>query len=96
MNDINLCRDNKKNKCALLPPKLLLMISFFSLLVSLTSSIYYWTGQLRVYVKVESQKLEDVGASFIRSGDQGHQWRQGYIPLSNITENFQVNQSILS
>lgn len=48
------------------------------------------SGQLRVYVKVESQKLEDVDASFIQSGDQGQRWRQGYIHIPNVTENFQV------
>ena len=34
--------------------------------------------------------------AFVRSGDQGDRWRQGYISLDTVTENFQVKNFILN
>ncbi|XP_045027231.1 MAM and LDL-receptor class A domain-containing protein 1 isoform X1 [Daphnia magna] len=48
------------------------------------------TGQLNVYVKPESKKMTELRPAFVRSGDQGDQWKQGYISLDRVTENFQV------
>ncbi|XP_046632046.1 MAM and LDL-receptor class A domain-containing protein 1-like [Daphnia pulicaria] len=47
-------------------------------------------GQLHVYIKPESKKMSELRPVFIRSGDQGDHWRQGYISLDTVTENFQV------
>lgn len=43
-----------------------------------------------MYIKPESSKWSQLKPSFVRSGDQGNQWRQGYVQLDNVTENFQV------
>jgi hypothetical protein len=48
-------------------------------------------GQLNVYIKPESKKISELKPAFVRSGDQGDRWRQGYISLDTVTENFQVN-----
>ncbi|XP_057377485.2 MAM and LDL-receptor class A domain-containing protein 2-like isoform X1 [Daphnia carinata] len=47
-------------------------------------------GQLNVYVKPESKKMTELRPAFVRSGDQGDKWKQGYISLDRVTENFQV------
>lgn len=57
------------------------------------STIIINSGRLHVYVKAESVvKLSQVNPTFVRIGDQGNLWRQGYLPLpANLTiENFQV------
>ena len=66
------------------------LFSFFLMCTWLGSIDVNRAGELRVYVKVESQQLETVSASFVRAGDRGQRWRQGYVALANITENFQV------
>ena len=58
-------------------------------------SIITNSGRLHVYVKAESvAKLSQVNPTFVRIGDQGNVWRQGYLPLpTNLTvENFQVRR----
>ncbi|EFX81961.1 hypothetical protein DAPPUDRAFT_317166 [Daphnia pulex] len=47
-------------------------------------------GQINVYIKPESKKMSELRPAFVRSGDQGDRWRQGYISLDTVTENFQV------
>lgn len=34
--------------------------------------------------------MTELRPAFVRSGDQGDQWKQGYISLDRVTENFQV------
>ncbi|XP_046457289.1 MAM and LDL-receptor class A domain-containing protein 1-like isoform X3 [Daphnia pulex] len=48
------------------------------------------TGLINVYIKPESKKMSELRPAFVRSGDQGDRWRQGYISLDTVTENFQV------
>ncbi|XP_046653524.1 cell wall integrity and stress response component 4-like isoform X2 [Daphnia pulicaria] len=48
------------------------------------------TGQINVFIKPESKKMSELRPAFVRSGDQGDRWRQGYISLDTVTENFQV------
>ena len=43
-----------------------------------------------MYIKPESKKMTELKPAFVRSGDQGNRWRQGYIPLDAVKENFQV------
>ena len=47
-------------------------------------------GQLHVYIKPESKKLVDLKPVFTRSGEQGNRWIEGYIPLADVSEKFQV------
>ncbi len=69
----------------------LLIVACNNLLLFLFILKTYILGQLHVYIKPESKKMSELKPVFIRSGDQGNHWRQGYISLDTVTENFQVN-----